>query len=63
MKGTIVLLLVFSFLLDLDEGATHWELQTLDVPPSHIPYFTRNKNHEQGFCKNGAWQVNRSSFL
>ncbi|XP_078371059.1 EGF domain-specific O-linked N-acetylglucosamine transferase-like isoform X2 [Oculina patagonica] len=59
MKGTVTAFLVFNLLLDLDECATHWDLETLDIPPSHIPYFMRNKNQEQA-CWNGACQDSNS---
>ena len=36
---------------------THWELQSLDVPSSHIPYFMRGKPYGQEFCKDSDCQV------
>ena len=36
---------------------THWELQSLDVPSNHIPYFMRGKPYGQEFCKDSDCQV------
>ena len=57
MKPVVTALLLCSVCVDVNVGLSHWELQTLDVPPSHIPYFTRNKDHDHGFCKDGKCQV------
>lgn len=35
---------------------THWELQSLDVPSNHIPYFMRGKPYGQEFCKDSDCQ-------
>jgi len=38
----------------------HWELQSLDVPSSHIPYFMRGKPYGQEFCKDSDCQVHNN---
>ena len=58
MRLVIAVLLLHSWVLNLSESATHWKLQSTDIPPSHIPYFMRNRNDEEGFCKDGDCQVN-----
>ena len=39
---------------------THWELQSLDVPSNHIPYFMRGKPYGQEFCKDSDCQVHNN---
>jgi len=56
MKPIVTALLLCSLCVDVNVCISHWELHTLDVPPSHIPYFTRNKDHDHGFCKDGKCQ-------
>lgn len=52
----VTALLLCSWCLDVNVGVTHWELQTLNLPPSHIPYFMRRKSHDEEFCNDGNCQ-------
>ena len=58
MKTLVSAVIVCSWYLEGSLGLTYWELKSLDIPPSHIPYFLSKKNSSgQGFCKIGDCQV------
>ena len=63
MKAIAAIAFMCCLFLDLHEGATHWEIQNLNIPQSHIPYFMGSKNHSQGFCNNGACQVTKINIV
>lgn len=62
MNAVVIALLLCSWCLDMNVGVTHWELQTLNLPPSHIPYFMRRKSSDEEFCKDGNCQVYRQIY-
>lgn len=54
MKTLVSAFIVCSWYLEVSLGLTYWDLKSLDIPPSHIPYFLSNKNSSgQGFCEKG----------
>ena len=55
--------LLCSWCLEVNVSVIQWELQTLDIPPSHIPYFTRSNKQEQEFCEEGDCQVHVSKWV
>ena len=59
MKTLVSAFIVCSWYLEVSLGLTYWDLKSLDIPPSHIPYFLSNKNSSsgQGFCEKGDCQV------
>ncbi|XP_015749251.1 PREDICTED: EGF domain-specific O-linked N-acetylglucosamine transferase-like [Acropora digitifera] len=59
MKTLVSAFIVCSWYLEVSVGLTYWDLKSLDIPSSHIPYFLSNKNSSigQGFCEKGDCQV------
>lgn len=58
MKTLVSAFIVCSWYLEVSLGLTYWDLKSLDIPPSHIPYFLSNKNSSgQGFCEKGDCEV------
>lgn len=46
--------------MDFGKVSSVWDLQNVNVPSTHVPYFRRNKAGEIGLCSNGACQDGES---
>ena len=57
MKGAVAIVFMYCLFLDLQEATSRWEIQNLNIPQGHIPYFRGSKYHQQGLCKTGSCQV------
>lgn len=60
MKTSVTTLVMFILFMDFGKVSSVWDLQNVNVPSTHVPYFRRNKAGEIGLCSNGACQDGES---
>ena len=58
MKTSVTTLVMFILFMDFGKVSSVLDLQNVNVPSTHVPYFRRNKAGEIGLCSNGPCQVN-----